>query len=45
MVGYPAGVVPVTCVMLILQGVSETIKSFYVAMGWEEPEIRVKEIH
>jgi len=26
-------------------GVSETIKNFYVAMGWEEPEVRVKEIH
>ena len=31
--------------LLFLQGVSETIKNFYVAMGWEEPEIRVKEIH
>jgi hypothetical protein len=28
-----------------LQGVSETIKNFYVAMGWEEPQVRVKEIH
>ncbi|PYN92067.1 MAG: C4-dicarboxylate ABC transporter permease [Candidatus Rokuibacteriota bacterium] len=31
--------------LLGLQGVSETIKNFYVAMGWEEPEVRVKEIH
>ena len=31
--------------LLFLQGVSETIKNFYVAMGWEEPEVRVKEIH
>jgi TRAP-type mannitol/chloroaromatic compound transport system permease small subunit len=32
-------------VLLGLQGVSETIKNFYVAMGWEQPEVRVKEIH
>jgi TRAP-type mannitol/chloroaromatic compound transport system permease small subunit len=32
-------------VLLGLQGVSETIKNFYVAMGWEEPKVRVKEIH
>ena len=31
--------------LLGLQGVSETIKNFYVAMGWEEPKVRVKEIH
>jgi TRAP-type mannitol/chloroaromatic compound transport system permease small subunit len=31
--------------LLGLQGVSETIKNFYVARGWEEPEVRVKEIH
>jgi len=30
--------------LLGLQGVSETIKNFYVAMGWEEPG-PVKEIH
>ena len=32
-------------VLLGLQGVSETIKNFCVAMGWEQPEVRVKEIH
>src|SRR5262245_3547444 len=32
-------------VLLGLQGVSETIKNFYVAMGWEAPEVRVKEVH
>jgi TRAP-type mannitol/chloroaromatic compound transport system permease small subunit len=31
--------------LLGLQGISETIKNFYVARGWEEPEVRVKEVH
>jgi TRAP-type mannitol/chloroaromatic compound transport system permease small subunit len=31
--------------LLGLQGISETIKNFYVAMGWEQPEVRPKEIH
>ena len=31
--------------LLGLQGLSETIKNFYVARGWEQPEVRVKEIH
>jgi TRAP-type mannitol/chloroaromatic compound transport system permease small subunit len=48
--GVPArwilkSVIIVGFVLLGLQGVSETIKNFYVAMGWEEPEVRVKEIH
>jgi TRAP-type mannitol/chloroaromatic compound transport system permease small subunit len=30
--------------LLILQGISQAIKSFYVAMGWEPPEARLKEI-
>lgn len=30
--------------ILILQGISETIKRFYVAKGWEEPQRRVREI-
>lgn len=32
-------------VLLFLQGVSEAIKNFYWAMGWEEPQRRVQEIH
>ena len=32
-------------VLLMLQGISQTIKNFYWAMGWEEPEARAKEIH
>jgi TRAP-type mannitol/chloroaromatic compound transport system permease small subunit len=31
--------------LLGLQGVSETIKNYYVARGWEQPETRVKEVH
>ncbi len=31
--------------LLLLQGVSEAIKRFYWAMGWETPEKRVQEIH
>jgi len=31
--------------LLLLQGLSEAIKRFYWAMGWEEPERRVQEIH
>lgn len=31
--------------LLILQGISQTIKNFYWAMGWEEPEKHVPEIH
>ena len=31
--------------LLLLQGISEAIKRFYWAMGWETPERRVQEIH
>jgi TRAP-type mannitol/chloroaromatic compound transport system permease small subunit len=31
--------------LLILQGISQAVKNYYVARGWEEPEQRVKEIH
>jgi len=31
--------------LLILQGISQAIKNFYWAMGWEEPDQRVQEIH
>jgi TRAP-type mannitol/chloroaromatic compound transport system permease small subunit len=30
---------------LLLQGVSETIKRLYWAMGWEEPQRIVHEVH
>jgi TRAP-type mannitol/chloroaromatic compound transport system permease small subunit len=30
--------------LLILQGISQTIKNFYWGMGWEEPEKHVPEI-
>jgi TRAP-type mannitol/chloroaromatic compound transport system permease small subunit len=32
-------------VLLLLQGVSQTIKSFYVAMGWESPQRPPAEVH
>ncbi len=32
-------------VLLFVQGVSEAIKNFYWAMGWEERQRRVQEIH
>jgi TRAP-type mannitol/chloroaromatic compound transport system permease small subunit len=31
--------------LLILQGISQAIKSLYQAMGWEAPEPRSREIH
>jgi TRAP-type mannitol/chloroaromatic compound transport system permease small subunit len=31
--------------ILTLQAISQTIKNFFWAMGWEEPEVRAKEIH
>jgi TRAP-type mannitol/chloroaromatic compound transport system permease small subunit len=31
--------------LLILQGISQAIKNLYWAMGWEEPERHVPEIH
>jgi TRAP-type mannitol/chloroaromatic compound transport system permease small subunit len=38
-------VIIVGFVLLLLQAVSEAIKRFYWAMGWEPPERRVQEIH
>jgi TRAP-type mannitol/chloroaromatic compound transport system permease small subunit len=32
-------------VILMIQGLSELIKRFYIARGWEQPGSRVKEIH
>jgi TRAP-type mannitol/chloroaromatic compound transport system permease small subunit len=31
--------------LLVLQGLSQAVKNFYWAMGWEEPERRVPEVH
>jgi TRAP-type mannitol/chloroaromatic compound transport system permease small subunit len=31
--------------ILALQGFSEAVKRFYVAMGWEAPEGRQREVH
>jgi TRAP-type mannitol/chloroaromatic compound transport system permease small subunit len=31
--------------LLMLQGLSQAIKNFYWAMGWEEPERRAQEVH
>ena len=31
--------------LLFLQGISQAIKNFYWAMGWEDPEQRIQEIH
>ena len=31
--------------VLAIQGVSQAIKNYYVARGWEAPESRVREIH
>jgi TRAP-type mannitol/chloroaromatic compound transport system permease small subunit len=46
--GIPArwalkGVIIVAFAVMIAQGVSEAIKNFYVAMGWEAPSRRVPE--
>jgi TRAP-type mannitol/chloroaromatic compound transport system permease small subunit len=30
--------------LLMLQGVSQAIKSFFIARGWEEPEVKTKDI-
>jgi TRAP-type mannitol/chloroaromatic compound transport system permease small subunit len=48
--GIPArwalkGVIIVAFVILLIQGISQAIKNYYVARGWEEPENRIKEIH
>jgi len=31
--------------LLTLQAISQSIKNFYWAMGWEQPEVRATEIH
>jgi len=48
--GIPArwalkAVIIIGFVVLMLQGVSQAIKSFFWGMGWEEPRRREKEIH
>lgn len=48
--GIPArwalkGVIIVAFTIMVIQGISQAIKNFYWAMGWEEPETRTKEIH
>ena len=48
--GVPArwllkGVILLGFALLAVQGVSEAIKNFFWAMGWEEPEARQHEIH
>lgn len=30
--------------LLLLQGVSQAIKNFFVGMGWEQPEVRAKDV-
>ena len=37
-------VIIVGFLLLILQGISQTVKNYFVARGWEEPEIRAKDI-
>jgi TRAP-type mannitol/chloroaromatic compound transport system permease small subunit len=48
--GIPArwalkGVIIVAFGILAVQGLSQAIKNYYVARGWEEPESRAREIH
>lgn len=48
--GIPArwalkGVIIVAFAIMAIQGVSEAIKRFYWAMGWEAPESRAREVH
>ena len=48
--GIPArwalkSVIIIGFLLLMLQGVSQAIKTFHWAMGWEEPEKHVPEIH
>jgi TRAP-type mannitol/chloroaromatic compound transport system permease small subunit len=48
--GIPArwalkSVIIIGFVILMIQGLSELIKRFYIARGWEQPASRVKEIH
>jgi TRAP-type mannitol/chloroaromatic compound transport system permease small subunit len=39
------GVIIVAFGVLTIQGISQAIKTYYVARGWEEPESRLKEVH
>ena len=48
--GIPArwvlkSVIILAFLLLILQGISQVIKNLYWALGWEEPERRVREVH
>ena len=48
--GIPArwalkGVIILAFAVMGIQGLSQVIKNFYWAMGWEAPEVRAKEIH
>jgi TRAP-type mannitol/chloroaromatic compound transport system permease small subunit len=48
--GIPArwalkSVIMIGFLLLVLQGISQAIKNFYWAMGWEPPEHRVQEVH
>jgi TRAP-type mannitol/chloroaromatic compound transport system permease small subunit len=48
--GIPArwalkGVIILAFGIMVLQGISEAIKRFYWAMGWEQPETRAREVH
>ena len=47
--GIPArwalkGVIIVAFSIMIVQGISEAIKRFYWAMGWEQPQVRAREL-
>jgi TRAP-type mannitol/chloroaromatic compound transport system permease small subunit len=47
--GIPArwalkGVIIVAFSIMVIQGVSEAIKRFYWAMGWEQPQVRAREL-
>jgi TRAP-type mannitol/chloroaromatic compound transport system permease small subunit len=47
--GIPArwalkGVIIVAFALMVVQGISEAIKRFYWAMGWEEPAVRAREV-
>lgn len=37
--------IPVGFALLLVQGISQTIKTFYWAMGWEEPPAPQTEVH
>jgi TRAP-type mannitol/chloroaromatic compound transport system permease small subunit len=48
--GIPArwalkGVIILAFAVMALQGFSQAIKNFYWAMGWEDPELRKREVH